>query len=536
MIGELLQDGATAQAERQPGALAVVLGDERLAYGQLEEQSNQLARLLVATGVLRGDRICLLMPKSPAVVVAMLGALKAGAIYVPLDPTSPAPRIAKMIDSCDDRWILGADPAARLLEELFAEPRFAARHAVGWMAGVAPVGRAFTPAFTYRDVRDHQTTSPERRGGPDDPAHILFTSGSTGVPKGVVITHNNVLSFLRWAQAYFGTRPSDRISWHPPLHFDLSTFDVYGTLRAGAQLYPVSPELSLLPHKLTQFIRDVALTQWFSVPSALNYIAKFDLVQPGDFPSLRRVLWCGEVLPTPTLMYWMQRLPHVSFTNLYGPTEATIASSYYTVPECPADERAEIPIGRACPGETLLVLDETLRPVSPGDVGDLYIGGAGLSPGYWRDPEKTRGAFLPHQGRDGVGDRVYRTGDLARVDHGGLIYYVGRADSQIKSRGYRIELGETEAALHSLGCLRECAVVAVPSDGFEGVAICCAYVPETPDAVTAASLRAALAKLVPSYMLPSRWQAVPELPKNLNGKVDRSGLREGFLVHEGQTA
>ncbi|PYP56864.1 MAG: D-alanine--poly(phosphoribitol) ligase, partial [Gemmatimonadetes bacterium] len=422
-MSELLQDGITAQALRRPEAPAVVSRDERLTYGELEEQSNRLARLLREAGVQRGNRVCLLMPKSPAVVVAMLGVLKADAIYVPLDPTSPAPRVVKMIASCDDRWILaagggaGGGPVVGLLDELFADTRFAAEHDVGWMSTPPAQGARFTPRFSWADLSRCSATLPERQNSPDDPAHILFTSGSTGVPKGVVITHGNVLPFLRWARDYFGTSTSDRVSWHPPLHFDLSTFDVFGTLRAGAVLYPVPPDVSLLPHKLAQFIRASDLTQWFSVPSVLNYVAKFNVLRDGDFPALRRVLWCGEVLPTPTLIYWMQRLPHASFTNLYGPTETTIASSYYPVLERPTDERAEIPIGRPCPGEKLLVLDHEGRPVPSGEVGDLYIAGVGLSPGYWRDPEKTRSAFLLHpQGSGGGGERIYRTGDLARVD------------------------------------------------------------------------------------------------------------------------
>jgi len=532
-VSELLQDGITAQAVRRPDAPAVVSRDERLTYAELEEQSNRLARLLREAGVRRGDRVCLLMPKTPAVVVAMLGVLKADAIYVPLDSTSPAPRVEKMIASCEDRWILAAEgargggPVVRLLDELFADTRFAAEHDVGWMS-TQPAGcTRFTPRFSWADVSRYSTAPPERQNSADDPAHILFTSGSTGVPKGVVITHGNVLPFLRWARDYFGTSTSDRISWHPPLHFDLSTFDVFGTLRAGAALYPVTAELSLLPHKLAQFIRDSELTQWFSVPSVLNYVANFDALRDGDFPALRRVLWCGEVLPTPTLIYWMQRLPHASFTNLYGPTETTIASSYYTVPKCPADEREEIPIGRPCPGEELLVLDAARRAVRPGELGDLYIAGVGLSPGYWRDPEKTLAVFHPYPGT-AIGARVYRTGDLARVGEDGLVYYAGRADTQIKSRGYRIELGEIEAALQSLGTLRECAVVAVPSSGFEGMAVCCAYVPDLVDTVTPVALREALAKLVPHYMLPARWLAFDSLPKNSNGKIDRPRLRDAF--------
>jgi acyl-coenzyme A synthetase/AMP-(fatty) acid ligase len=222
----------------------------------------------------------------------------------------------------------------------------------------------------------------------------------------------------------------------------------------------------------------------------------------------------------------------VRFTNLYGPTETTIVSSYYTMPLCPADERQPIPIGTACSGEDLLVLDEQLRPVPAGEIGDLYIRGVGLSPGYWRDPEKTRSAFLPYPGGAGPNDRIYKTGDLARRSADGLFYFLGRADMQIKSRGYRIELGEIEAALHALPDLRESAVVAIQSKGFEGWLICCAYVPASGSGVSPESLRKGLARLVPGYMLPARWMRYDALPKNANGKIDRPQLRESFLCEE----
>jgi amino acid adenylation domain-containing protein len=406
----------------------------------------------------------------------MLGILKAGAIHVPLDPASPAARLQKIIDACEPRLVLTPD---------------------------AP-------------VVDGDCDAPlEPTRSPEDAAHILFTSGSTGVPKGVVITHANVMAFVEWGLAHFGLDETDRVSGHTPLHFDLSTYDIFGAYAAGAELHLVPPETALLPHRLARFIRDAGLTQWFSVPSLLNYLAKADALAQGDFPQLRRVLWCGEVLPTPALIYWMQRLPHARFTNLYGPTEATIASSYYDVPACPESPATHIPIGCACGGEELLVVD-----------GELCIGGAGLSPGYWRDPAKTAAAFVPHPER--AGERIYRTGDLGRQRPDGLFELIGRADTQIKSRGYRIELGEIEAALGTLPGLRESAVVAIPTDGFEQWLICCAYVPLPGAAVTPAALRAALARLVPGYMLPGRWEELDALPRNANGKVDRPRLRQEF--------
>ena len=528
----LLQQGVTEQAQARPEAIALAFKGTRTTYAALEEASNRLARALADAGCRRGDRVGLLMPKMPAAIVAMLGVLKADAIYVPMDPASPAARQARVLEVGDCRCILAAGPVGQHLRDALAAATLTQQPVIGWLDENPPSDVEPAPAFTSRDLSTYPGTPPACANTDSNVAHILFTSGSTGIPKGVTITHASVAHLVRWARAYFGIVHTDRISQHPPLRFDVSTFDVFGTLWTGAELHLVPPELNLLPHKLAQFIREARLTQWFSVPSVLNLMANFDAVGQDDFPALRRVLFAGEPLPTPTLIHWMRRLPHVQFTNLYGPTETTIVSSYYTVPRRPADEREPIPIGTACAGEELLVLDAQLRPVASSEIGDLYIRGVGLSPGYWRDPDKTRAAFLPYPGEAGRKDRIYKTGDLARRGADGLFYYVGRADTQIKSRGYRIELGEIEAALHSLASLRESAVVAIQSEGFEGWLICCAYVPVPDSGVSTRSLRKDLAALVPGYMLPARWMRYDVLPKNDNGKIDRPQLKNAFLCAE----
>ncbi|MGO9891640.1 MAG: amino acid adenylation domain-containing protein [Solirubrobacteraceae bacterium] len=509
----LLHERVSRCAESLPAATAVVMGDERLCYGELEQRANRTARLLLESGVRPGDRVCLLQPKSPGAIVSMLATLKAGAIYVPVDVSNPAVRVRRIITAAEPRLLLVTPDAGELLTALGTDVP------VGAVSGSLP--GALFGAGDEAGLSD-EPLAPATRA--EDPTSLLFTSGSTGTPKGVVITHAMVGAFLDWALAYFGHQPGERTSGHPPLHFDLSTFDIYGTLSAGGELHLVPPNV-LLPGQLAAFIRDSELTQWFSVPSTFAYMARFGVIREGDFPQLRRIIWCGEVLPTPVLAHWMERVPQASYTNLYGPTETTIASSWYALPGPPEDTTTPIPIGLPCAGEDILVLDEELRAVAPGEVGELCIAGAGLSPGYWRDEERTRAAFVLHPS---TGQRLYRTGDLGRRDREGLLHFLGRKDSQIKSRGYRIELGEIEATLTAVAGVAECAVVGAPSDGFEGTAICCAWAPLPGVELDPLQLRQALAEALPSYMLPTRWQALDELPKNVNGKIDRLRLREMF--------
>lgn len=509
----LLHDRVARAVESWPDSTAVVMGQDRVTYCQLEERSNQLARLLIDGGVQSGDRICLLQPKAPAAIVSMLATLKAGAIYVPIDIDAPAARVQRIVTAAEPRLLLVSPAASQLLGQLTVD------------AGVAAVeGEVEGAQWGPGDVDAFHAGALQRTTRPNEPAHILFTSGSTGAPKGVVITHEMVDAFLEWALRYFGHRPGDRISGHPPLHFDLSTFDIYGSLSCGAELHLVGRDV-LLPGQLATFIRDAELTQWFSVPSTFAYMARGDAVRERDFPLLQRVIWCGEVLQPAVLAYWMRRVPQCSYTNLYGPTEATIASSYYTVTSIAEGETAAIPIGAPCAGEDISVLNEALEPVPSGEIGELYIEGAGLSPGYWRDEEKTRDAFVLAAGTD---RRLYRTGDLGRRDQQGILHFVGRADSQIKSRGYRIELGEIETALTAVPGVAECAVVGVPSDDFGGTAICCAWASRPGADLDARRLRTSLSNVLPTYMIPSRWLQLDDLPKNANGKVDRPALTNRF--------
>ena len=310
-MSRLLQQSATEQAERRPEAPALVMSGEQLTYAQLEAYTNRIARALRAAGCQRGDRVVLLMPKSIAAIAAILGVLKADGIYVPVDTSSPAPRLGRVIALSEPRCILATSAAVPLLQDLLRTDRVRAPIGIGWLDDRVAADLDVTPRFSAADINRQSPEPLACANTSGDAAYILFTSGSTGLPKGVVITHANVICFMDWATKYFGLGPLDRLSGHPPLHFDLSVFDIFGTFAAGAQLHPVPPKLDLLPNKLADFIRSAELTQWFSVPSVLTYLAKFDVVRFNDFPSLRRLLWCGEVLPTPVLRAQVRMPKHL---------------------------------------------------------------------------------------------------------------------------------------------------------------------------------------------------------------------------------
>jgi len=528
----LLHEFVTRAARTRPHARAVIGEDRTLTYGEIETYSNRLASVLRAHGCESGDRVGILMPKSALAVASFIGVLKAGCAYVPLDPQGANVRTAEMLRQCEPRVLLAAGCDAAVVEDLASRNALGAT-IVGWLGdGRAPTGTAFTRA----DVDAAPDEAPTASVSPHDLAYILFTSGTTGKPKGVPITHASVHAFIEWAVSYFELGPEDRLSGHTALTFDLSTFDIYATLAAGAELHHIPKRALLIPHEVAALIEERRLTLWFSVPSQLAYVARFDALKGRDLSSLRHVAWCGDVLTPPVLMHWKERLPGVAFTNLYGPTEATVASSYYRVPDDYTEAEGSIPIGFACPGESLLVLDENLQPTKDGEIGDIYIGGVGLSPGYWRDPDRTRLAFLtepafpngngkPHANGNAKAHRIYKTGDRGRRRADGAVIFLGRADFQIKTGGYRVEPAEVEHAISKLREIAACAVVPVTVGDFSGRAIGCAYVPKNGTPIRTGELKKLLADDLPSYMVPTRWLVLSELPTDGRGKIDRPRLQ-----------
>lgn len=516
----LLHELLHRSAEREPERTAVVHGTQALTYGELEERSNRLARALIANGCRTGDRVAILMSKSLEAVIAVYGVMKAGAAYVPLDARAPIARLRYIIADCGVRHAITSRHKLRYLAEASAGIPLERALVLDGEPDDAPT--AIGHVVGNPEIESFDGASPPSvplRGA--DLAYILYTSGSTGSPKGVMISHETSLSFVRWAATTLHVTRTDRVSSHAPLHFDLSIFDLFAACDAGATVALVPDGTSTFPRVLADWIATNEISIWYSVPSILSLMVVHGQLARHGFPALRKVLFAGEVFPIKYLRAWMLQFPTVEFYNLYGPTETNVIT-YYRVPEPPAESALPVPIGLACAGAELFALADDGTEVSrPGQEGELYACGACVADGYWGDPAKTASVFVPDP-RMGDRQRAYRTGDIVTIDDAGNFIFVGRRDHMVKSRGYRIELGEIESALQSLDAVKDAAVVAVPDDliGHRLEA----FVEPAGEGVAGKVLLAAISERLPRYMVPEDITFVDRLPRTSTGKVDRGEL------------
>jgi amino acid adenylation domain-containing protein len=513
----LLHQLLAESAARRPDATAATFEGESLTYGELERLTDSLSHVLREQGVRRGDRVALFMNKSLGSVLATHGILKAGAAYVPLDPNAPPQRLAYILGNCGVRCLVASTKKADALRKIAAEG--AKLESVVWIdAGEAELPSARSVPWSEAAAR--REAGPAERGAIEsDLAYILYTSGSTGTPKGVMISHRNALAFVDWAAAEFRLSAEDRLSSHAPLHFDLSIFDLYATMKAGASLALVPDGTSTFPVKLAQWIAANGITVWYSVPSILTLLLLKGGLERVDLAKLRLVLFAGEVFPTKYLRDLTRALAHVDFVNLYGPTETNVIT-WYRVPALADGQNEPIPIGRACANSDVFLVDDEGRQVDgPGAQGELYARGPTVAQGYWADPEKTARGFVQNPFQPHFADRAYRTGDIVALGADGEIRLLGRRDRMIKSRGYRIELDEIETVLYAHPEVKEAAVIGVP-DELAGNTIQ-AFVA---GGASLAELRDHCLAKLPRYMVPERFELLEVLPKTSTGKVDRPAL------------
>ena len=506
LVHQLLEDSA----RKGPDAVAVVDRDRSLTYGKLNERSNQLAHLLVERGVKPGDRVGLYLEKSLEAIVGVYGIMKSGAAYVPLDPEAPVNRLAYIVGDCAIRCLL---TSARKTEQA---------------SGFATVGAGVDNLLVL-------DADPEVDKAPTEPviadvidqdlAYILYTSGSTGEPKGVMLTHRNALAFIVWAAEEFGVGPSDRLSSHAPLHFDLSVFDLFAAAYGGAAVFLVPPQASLFPPEIVKFIRDLGITVWYSVPSILSMVTLRGGLQKTELPNLRTILFAGEVFPVKYLRQLMALVPHARFANLYGPTETNVCT-WFEVSPLDDDVTEPVPIGKAVPNDFVFAINNDGGIAGTEEVGELHVRGATVMRGYWGDPDRTARGLIPDP--LGSGDPVYRTGDLVELQPDGNYRYIGRRDAQVKSRGYRIELGDIETALNLHPGVVECAVLAIPDELFTNRLVGFATVR---GGTSANDLSLFCRDRLPGYMVPESFTLLPVLPKTSTGKIDRRFLASNVLSH-----
>jgi len=512
LLHQLLRDSAA----RNPSHEAVRCEGRSLTYAELDAASDAVAMALAAAGVGRGDRVGVHMTKRVEALACVYGTLKVGAAYVPIDPKAPSPRCALVANDCAIAALLTtSDLAAKLVPELARPPRVV----LLTDDGDADLG---CPTRWYRDLVIDGSPHHEPSTIDDDLAYVLYTSGSTGVPKGVMLTHRNALTFVEWCAARVGVSQNDRLSSHAPLHFDLSIFDLYLAALGGATVVLVPEDQAYFGASIAQLMGDEGITIWYSVPSALRLLTKA-VRGEGAFPQLRTIVFAGEVYPTPALRELRERFPEVALWNLYGPTETNVCT-YYEVTELPADDRT-IPIGRGCENTDVFAVTAAGARAGVGEEGELYVRGATVMKGYWGRPDKTAEVLVPNPLPDALPGLVYRTGDLVRLRPDGDYDFLGRRDHQIKSRGYRIELGEIEAALASHPGLEESVAVAIPHDEW-GSAIVAWVSPRDGIDVAEQDVKRHVASRLPRYMVPAEVRVVDQLPKTSTGKVDRTRLRE----------
>jgi amino acid adenylation domain-containing protein len=515
----LLHQAIDNGAERHPDKEAVRFSGQSLSYKELAARTNSLARVLIEQGVTRGDRVGIYLNKSLESVVAVYGIMKAGAAYVPLDPFAPVARLSFVIRDCHIRCLVTKDAKMESVREMVKLDT-----GLECLIGVEPQEDLNINTISWDEVYNTPGDDlPDVGTIEQDLAYILYTSGSTGDPKGIMHTHRSGLSFAEWAAQTYALRPDDRLSNHAPLHFDLSTFDIFAGGLAGATVVVIPEALTKFPASLSKLIQDEKITVWYSVPFALIQMMLRGGLESRDLSNLRWLLFAGEVFPTKHLRQLMALLPGVKFSNLYGPTETNVCT-YYHVPPLADDSDEPIPIGRVCENAEAVVVDADEQPVAQGQVGELLIRGGIVMRGYWGQPEKTNKGFFRRQVFSFCEDIFYRTGDLVQLQPDGNFKYLGRKDHQIKTRGYRVELGEIEAALLANACIEEAAVYPVP-DGEGSNLIEAAIIVKPGAEYVPEQVQEKLAGRLPSYAMPAKIWVVDNFPRTSTGKINRRELQ-----------
>ena len=487
-------------ADRLPDKVAFADEKKEVTFRKLKMQAMALATQMLQKTLFKKP-VVIYLEKGVDVLVSFMGAAYSCNFYSPIDIDMPASRVNKILEVLKPALVITTTE----LKTAFEQYDYAGDFLIFEEAIDSPI--------------DEQIVEAARCKGIDtDLLYVLFTSGSTGVPKGVTINHRSVIDYIDWVTETFDITEEDSFGNQAPFYFDNSILDIYSTIKSGATTYIIPKNLFAQPVLLLEYLKEKKINTIFWVPSALIVVAKLKAFRNVDLSdTLQRVLFCGEVMPNKQLNMWRKFLPDVLYANLYGPTEITDACTYYIVDREFSDDEP-LPIGIPMANTDILVLNDKNELVTGDEVGELCVRGTSLSMGYYNNPEKTKEAFVQNPLNPYVPETIYRTGDLVKYNEYGEIVYLSRKDFQIKHMGHRIELGEIETAVSSL----------------EEIALCCCLYDEKHQKIVLfieeeldkAYINEQISKLVPEYMLPNKVITLEKMPINANGKIDRVKLKE----------
>src|SRR5918993_3915074 len=513
LLNRIVDDAAL----RHPGAPAVRSDGATLTYERLARRANGLANVLSRTALARRGRVGVLLGKGLDVPVSFYGVLAAGGVLVPIDPKSPIEQVVRILQATAATHLVSEPDKREVVRKALA-----ACPELGQVIGLEADDELTVPCVPWSTVTDEASDRPPAVHVIDlDPAYILHTSGSTGIPKLILHTHYSAMSFVEWAVAAYRLTPDDRLSNHSSHHTCFATFDYYAAARACATTVILTPDVLMLPASLSSLLEQERVTVWYSVPTALVQLSLRGELDARDLRAMRWVLFAGEVFPGKHLQRIVRQIPTARFSHVYGSTEVNVCT-YYHLPPLEGPTGA-LPIGRPCATTSTAVVDPALGPVADGEVGELLVRGSTVMSGYWADPERNAQVLVRLPAAGGFDETYFRPGDRVRRLEDGNLAFVARDDRQVKVRGYRVELEEVETALLSLAAVEEAAVFTVPDD--EGSSAIRAAVVVGDANADERTLLASLRRVLPPHAVPEQLAVLETLPRTPTGKVDGNALR-----------
>jgi len=491
-------------AQEYPSKVAFADEKESYSYSQLMQYGQAIGTVLADKDIIKKP-VVIYLEKSVRVIASFMGILYGGSFYCPIDVSMPIERVKLILNVLDMPYVITDAEQYDVISEIIGKEHI----------------------LIYEDICASSINCDllqkiRRKTIDMDPMYILFTSGSTGVPKGVVISHQSVIEYTEWVTETFKITESDSFGNQAPFYFDNSILDIYCGLKNSATVYIIPKEHFKYPKRLLNYLNEKKITTIFFVPSALCIVAELHSLEKVSLETVNKILFCGEVMPNKYLNIWRKYVPNALYANLYGPTEITDVCTYFIVDREFEDDEP-LPIGTTCKNTDCVILDEENKEPILGQVGELCIRGRSLALGYYKNPEKSSEVFIQNPLNREYRDLIYRTGDLVRINDKGEILYVGRKDFQIKHLGHRIELGEIEVAAGGIAGVETCACIY--DDAKQKIVFC--YTGEELDKNI---IKEVFKEKLPSYMVPGIYVYLNELPYNANGKIDRKLLKKQVVL------